>query len=154
MAKPAEDDKRYGPRLGPRVLGALIPDVVRPAFRKRSPAVARLAMDWPAVVGPALASVTAPKKLFQGTLSISASGPVAMELQHLSVQVMNRINLHLGDVRVTRLRFVQDFSPAGPAVPQPPRRLAGAASAEAVAPLPQGALRDALERLGRVVLAG
>jgi hypothetical protein len=139
--------------FGPRALGAVLPRVLRPAFRRRSPGVAHLAEDWPAVVGPALAAVTAPKKLFSGTLAIAASGPVALELQHLSGQLMERINRHLGRIAVTRLRFVQDFSPAllAPKVTPPPT--ADAAAARAVQNLPEGPLREALQRLGRVVLA-
>jgi hypothetical protein len=64
---------------------------------------------------------------------------------------MSRINTHLGRTAVTRLRFIQDLAPQA-AVPRPPPRLAMAAAESAVAALPRGDLRDALERLGRVVL--
>jgi len=156
MTKPAEDDKRHPDTRhpwGPRPLGAVLPDVVRPAFRRRSPAVAHLATDWAAVIGPALAVVTAPRRLFQGTLAISASGPIALELQHLSVQLMERINTYMGRVAVTRLRFTQDFAAAPPLTIQPPPRRVREAACAAVAGLPDGPLRDALERLGQAVLA-
>ncbi len=147
--------KQEGERhvFGPRALAAVLPAVVRAAFRGRSPAVAHLAEDWPSVVGPALAAVTAPKKLFSGTLSIAASGPIALELQHLSGQLMERINRHFGRIAVTRLRFVQDFAPAlAASLPVPPPT-ADMAAARAVQNLPDGPLRAALERLGRVALA-
>jgi hypothetical protein len=152
MTKPEQDDKRHP--YGPRALGAVLPDVMRPAFRKRSPAVAHLASDWPAVIGPALAAVTAPRRLFQGTLVIAASGPIALELQHLSVQLLERINTHLGRLAVTRLRFTQDFAAsAPPPAAAPPPRPAREAASRAVSALPEGPLRDALERLGQAVLA-
>lgn len=136
---------------GPRPVGALVPALVRPAFRRRAPATAQVLADWEAIIGPALAAVTTPRKLFSGTLVIGCAGPVAMELQHMAEPLMARINGHLGSIAVTRLRFVQDAPLARPA-PPPPRPQAIAAARRAVASLPEGRLRDALESLGRVVL--
>jgi hypothetical protein len=137
--------------FGPRPLGALIPPLVRPAFKKRTPATAQVLADWEAIMGPSIAAVTTPRKLFGGTLSIACVGPVAMELQHLAPTLIGRINAHMGAVVVSRLRFVQDLRP--PAPPKPQRRPATAAAHDAVATLPEGPLRDALESLGRMVLS-
>ena len=57
----------------------------------------------------------------------------------------------LAEYAVTRLRFIQDIAPPPLVPPLPPRR-AVAAAQKAVQSLPPGELRDALERLGRVVL--
>jgi hypothetical protein len=104
-------------------------------------------------MGPAIASVSVPRKLFAGTLAIACSGPLAIEMQHLAPQLIERINRHLGKIAVTRLRFVQDPPPARVA-PRPPRPAAVARARAAVAAMPEGELRDALEALGRAVLAG
>jgi hypothetical protein len=138
---------------GPRAVGALVPALVKPAFRKRAPATAQVLADWEAIVGPAIAAVSVPRKLFSGTLAIACSGPLALELQHLAPQLIERINRHLGRVAVTRLRFVQD-APAPRIAVRPPRPAAVARARAAVAGLPEGDLRDALEALGRAVLAG
>ena len=155
MAADEPDDKAQDVAnrhlYGPRPVGALLPALVRPAFRRRAPATAQVLADWEAIVGPALAAVTTPRKLFSGTLAIGCAGPVAMELQHLAVPLMARINGHLGRVAVTRLRFLQDVPPPRPTLP-PPRPQAIEAARRAVASLPEGQLRDALESLGRVVL--
>ena len=152
--KPPQDGKVEGRHVyGPRAVGALVPALVKPAFRKRAPATAQVLADWEAIVGPAIAAVSVPRKLFSGTLAIACSGPLAMELQHLAPQLIERINRHLGKVTVTRLRFVQDAPAARPA-PRPPRPAAVARARAAVAGLPDGELRDALEALGRAVLAG
>jgi hypothetical protein len=150
-ARPTELDNRYP--YGARAIGALVPGLVRPAFRKRSPAAAQLILDWETIVGPAISAVTVPRKLFSGTLSIVASGPIAMELQHLSGTLIERINSHLGRIAVTRLRFMQDVM-APPTLP--PRRLSqrdDASTSAAVAQVQPGPLRDALEELGRAVRA-
>ena len=83
------------------------------------------------------------------TLTIACAGPVALELQHLSAELMARVNGHLGRVAVTRLRFVQEVVAPRPA--PAPRR---AAVADSPVPLPgvaPGALYDALQALGRAV---
>jgi hypothetical protein len=143
-----EDDKRHV--YGPRALGAVVPAVVRPAFRRRAPATAQVLADWPAIVGPALAAVTVPRRLAGGTLTIGCAGPVALELQHLASTLIERINSQLGRPTVTQLRFVQQSMPAPPA-PPPPRP---AAALRRLDHLPEGPLREALERLGAAVLTG
>src|SRR3984957_12115298 len=150
MTSASGDDKGSRHVYGPRAVGALLPAVVRPAFRSRAPATAQVLADWEAIVGPAIAAVTTPKKLFSGTLAIGCSGPMAMELQHLSEQLIGRINAHMGKVAVTRLRFVQDAAPPTAARPVA-RPIAVQAAREAVAGVADQELRAALESLGRAV---
>jgi hypothetical protein len=109
---------------------------------------------WAGIVGPALADVTTPRRLSQGTMTIGCSGPVAMELQHLSTELVARINQYLGSQAVRRLRFVQTAVARTPARLRPrlPEGVEMAAS-EAVADLPDGPLRTALAALGRAVLS-
>ncbi|RAI57493.1 DUF721 domain-containing protein [Roseicella frigidaeris] len=137
---------------GPRPLGALIPALTRPAFRKRSPAGAQLMADWTEAVGPALAAVTTPHRFAAGTLTIACVGPVAMELTHLAPQLVARINAHLGRVLVERLRFIQQQPAAGQAARRaPPAAPLPAAVEQAVAAVPGEELRAALAKLGRGV---
>jgi hypothetical protein len=158
MAKHGDDPRFLG---GPRALGALVPRLTRPAFRRRSPAGALLMAEWAAVVGPAIAAVTEPRRLLAGTLTIACAGPVAMELQHLAPQLIARINGQLGRVAVERLRFVQ-AAPAGGARPgaAPGGAGAGGGGAAPVLPapvetalsaVPEGELRAALAKLARGV---
>jgi len=143
----AEDRRFLG---GPRALGSLLPGVTRPAFKRKSPAGALLMVDWPAVVGPALAAVTQPRRLAAGTLTIACSGPIAMELAHLAPQLIGRINAHLGRVAVEQLRFAQLAAPAAPptARPKPAARTQVPPRVAArLAEVPGEELRAALERL-------
>jgi hypothetical protein len=135
----------------PTPLAAILPGVTRPAFRRRSPAAARLLTEWTAVVGPAIAAVTTPRRLVAGSLTLACAGPVALELQHLSDGLIERINTHVGQKIVERIRFIQVAATAPPSLP-PPRR-ATSEAASRVAGLPPGPLRDALARLGAAVLA-
>ncbi len=131
---------------GPRPIGAVVPAVTRPAFRKRAPGSAQVMADWAQIVGPELSATTTPRRLTNGTLTLACAGPVALELQHLSDQVLARVNGHLGRKVVERLRFVQD--PTEPSKPAParPRRLSAPVE---VPGIPPGPLHDALAALGR-----
>lgn len=157
MAAAGKDGNRGAHRdrmfHGPRALGRLLPAITRPAFRKQPPASAQIAMDWAELVGPALAARTHPRRLSGATLTIGCDGPMALELQHLAPELLARLNGRLGRVAVERLRFVQlppAMPPPAAATPPPP---AEAEARRAVAALEAGPLRDALESLGRRVLA-
>ena len=138
-----------GRNRGPRALGSLLPRLTRPAFRRRGTATIQLAADWPAVVGPEIATLGAPVRLNRGTLTIAATGPGAMELNMLAPLVMERVNAHLGRAAVTRLGFVQQAP--RPDAPAPRRAPPAAALPDTAAArldsLPEGELRDALSRL-------
>ena len=151
MAK--DDDARRFPGA-PLPLGALIPSITRPAFRKKSPAGAQILADWAQIVGPALAAATSPLRLTSGTLTLACSGPVAMELQHLAPELIGRINGQLGRAVVERLRFVQQAPAGSPraAAPRPaPAAPVPASVQDRLAALPEGELRQALENLARGV---
>lgn len=141
---------------GPRPLSALVPGLTRPAFKRRAPAATQVLTDWAAIVGPALADVTAPRRFQGGTLAIACSGAIALELQHLSGELIARINTALGRATVERLRFVQEPL-AGRAAAVPPPRAAPPAAIAAigarVADVPGDELRTALARLGEALAA-
>ena len=143
------------PVHGPRPIASLVPVVTRKAFSRASPGVAQLMEAWTAIVGPALAAVTAPRSLIQGSLTIGCSGPVAMELQHLSTELISRINQSIGGQSVRHLRCVQTLTMRGRALPSPrlPAATEAKAASDAVAHLPVGLLREALAALGCAVLA-
>jgi hypothetical protein len=143
---------------GARSLGALVPRLTRPAFRRRAPATAQVLVDWPAIVGPAIAAVATPRRLVSGTVTIACAGPIAMELQYLGGELVARINTHLGSQVVQGLRFVQTIAPHAPDTPAPPASAPPdprdlAETEAAVAGLPEGELRAALAALGGAVLA-
>ena len=134
---------------GPRPLALLLAPITRPAMRHRNAAAARIAADWEAIVGPALAAVTLPKRLSAGTLTLACAGPVALELQHQSQALIGRINSHFGRLLVDRLRFVQDATAAARPLAAPPRPPPTPVAID----MPDGPLRDALAALGGRIAA-
>ncbi|GBR16173.1 DUF721 domain-containing protein [Asaia spathodeae] len=140
-----------------RALGSILPQVTKPAFSKRAAPAIRLILDWAEIVGPALAAQTEPRRVSAGTLTIACTGPVALELQHLAPQLIERINTHCGPLRsgrdlrfddgsilVRKLRILQDPSivrpvtPAARPMPQP----------VSIPDMKEGDLKAVLARLG------
>lgn len=148
---------------GPRSLAASLPEAAKRTLRHHGFAEAGIVTDWPAIVGEALAAHSTPLRLgfprgkrLEGTLHVSVSGALALELQHLEPLVLERINGYFGYRAVGRLKLVHDGRkpPPPPAVRTPPAR-DGAAPPPALQPgiedIEDPALRQALERLGRAV---
>ena len=152
MAKDAASDNQdQGERRAYVTLGLaeLLPRLTRAAYKKRSPAGALLMSEWAMIVGPRLAEETQPKRLSGTTLTIACAGPMAMELQHLSGTLIERINVFAGRKLVERLRFVQE--PVAVRPPVVPRLVA---APEPIPDLPPGDLNDALARLRAAIRSG
>ncbi|GBR53803.1 hypothetical protein AA106555_1444 [Neokomagataea thailandica NBRC 106555] len=134
---------------GTKQIGAFVTQITQPAFKKKSPILIRLALNWEEFVGPYIAQQTEPRRLSAGTLTLACSGPVAMELQHQSVQLLERINASCG-LRgvhaIERIKLVQDHA-LRPVAPKTQRKLP-AVSVEGVE---NDELRTALEQLGAYV---
>ena len=143
-ARPPRKDEAPRRNYGSKPIGAVLPAVTRPAFRKHSPATAQLMADWPIIVGPALATTTVPRRFAAGTLTLGCAGPIALELQHLAGPLMERINGHLGRPLVQRLKFVQQTLNTE----QIQRPATRQTTQVEIPDFPDGPLRDALAALG------
>jgi hypothetical protein len=138
---------------GPRAVGSLLPAISRKVYRRHSPAAAQIILDWEIIVGPKVAAMTTPRRLDRGVLTLTCSGPTAMNLHYVGVELINRINTHCGGQPVQSLRFTQVASPRSDRArlaSTPPEAVREADAA--VAELPDSPLKDALASLGRVVI--
>jgi len=130
----------------------------RPVMREHGFALPAILTDWAAIVGPSLARDCAPERLSHGgTLTVRVAGPLALELQHRTPEILARLAGYFGHRAVHRLHIIQGPLPKPVVQPQrPPRPLAPgdvAAISRAAAPLTDTGLKEAIERLGRAVLA-
>jgi hypothetical protein len=149
-------------RGGMRAAGASLPAVTKGAVAKRGFAEARLLLDWATIVGDTMARHTLPERLARprgetgGVLHVRVAGAFALELQHLAPAVIERINAHFGHAAVTRLKLTQGLPTE---IVKPRRRIkplgaAGEAKlASTVERIGDPRLKEALARLGRVILA-
>ncbi len=110
-----------------RALGASIDKIVKPLLGTRGFGAASVVTQWPQVVGEALARETLPERIAypmgersEGTLHLRvANSALALELQHLEPQLIERINSHFGYRAVARIRLIQ--GPITRAAPQKPK---------------------------------
>ena len=121
---------------------------------------------WPEIVGEQLARVTEPIKLTKGragqggTLELRVVGPAAAFVQHQTTQILERVNLFLGEGAAEKLRISQGPIKVRMPRAQPARRRVerplDAAEDEALTRSVEGAaddrLKAALTRLGRNAL--
>ncbi len=126
--RPAAERRGRGFRALAQDLGRL----TAPLFAKRGLAAGALVTRWPEVVGPQLATFTIPERIIfargrreDGTLAVRVeNGALALELQHLAPQLIERVNGFFGYRAVERLKLTQGPLPAR----RTPRRPATAAT--------------------------
>ena len=162
---------------GARAIGAYIARALDPAARARGFATTALLSEWPAIAGADLAEFTMPDRVVwprrdqngreqsgagaavprgwkpEGAiLVLRVEGPRAIEVQHRSGQILERVNTYFGYRAIAEMRILQ--APVTRAAASPP----SLPPVEAVA-LPLSAdiedegLRAALSRLGAATRA-
>ena len=150
---------------GLRAIAATLPGATRRLRQRRGLAQSALFQDWPAIVGDVLATQCYPQRLVRGaagaggTLHLGVAGPLALELQHLAPQVIERINTYFGFAAVARLTLhqVAPMAPRQRDEPADTHPTPDSAAAQALdsrlRAVSDPELRAALDRLGRAVLA-
>lgn len=160
----AKTDNKTNKRAGGlRAIGAESSRATAPIRRKRGFFEASVFSDWRDIVGDDLASQCVPMRLVRGpegeggTLHVKATGPLALELQHLEPQVIERINSFYGYRAVAGLRLHQGpiSVPARPKPVKPAQAdAADLAQLDAnLAAVDDPELRRALRDFGESVLA-
>jgi len=145
-------------------VAAAAPGLGDKAMRRRGFTESRIVSDWPAIVGEVLALDTAPEKLVfargstgGGTLHLRVAGAAALEVQHQIPQIIERIDTVFGYAAVARIALKQGPLPKRresrrpklrPLAPQEESRIH-----ESVAGVGRSDLRQALEDLGKAVVA-
>jgi hypothetical protein len=161
MAAGNGTEKQSERRGGMRAIGRSLPRIAGKALGRHGLAEAGLVADWTAIVGDRLAEATLPVRLQfprgerrDGTLHVRVAGSLALELQHLSPQLLERINGYLGYRGVERLKIERGPLPrARQRLAEPEAEPYGDPSAEepAVAGVEDASLRRSLARLGRAI---
>ena len=145
-------------------LGSAVSKVAAPVLGRRGFGEAQVILEWPSVVGSALARDSLPVKLsfakgdrLDGTLHLRVAPGAALEIQHLEPLIIERINTFFGYRAVARLALRQGPLPQPAEPPAPAARPLGRAETAALEQGLEGVkdpdLRAALARLGRAVLA-
>jgi hypothetical protein len=147
----------------PRPLKDLLHKTLTDAFAKQGFASTELVTRWTEIVGTEIAAHSEPEKIQwprpydgrtqePGTLVLRVEGPAAIEIQHLSGVVLERVNRFFGWQAVGSLRLRQ--APLGRKAKKPlpsPDPEATARMAAELADIKDENLRDALARLGAAI---
>ncbi len=155
MSKPAKSH--------PRQLAELLRKTVGEAFAKRGFAATELVTRWADIVGTEIATHSEPERIHwrrpaegepsaPGTLILRVEGPTAVEIQHLSGIILERVNRYFGWQAVGGVRLRQ--APLGRKTRKALPALDPELTAQVAAGLTEIAdqkLRDALARLGAAV---
>ncbi len=114
---------------GPVAVGRFVAPIAGEALSKGGTIMAALLTEWPAIVGPALASFTAPSKLSKAApgqpnerpaanLLLKVEPARALEVQYMIPQLVERINQALGFRAIASIRLVQAPLRAAPSKPR------------------------------------
>ncbi len=143
--------------------GVAVAELTKPLHHKRGLASAGLINAWRQIIGADMATQCSPQKLVRGpdgvdgTLHLRVWGPLALELQHLTPQLIERINGYYGYRAVARLAFHQAPPPQARKNPaagrkQAPRKTAQPPDPGKLAALAAQAQTVADEDLGAALL--
>jgi hypothetical protein len=145
-------------------LSVLLNDVFSDAYAKQGFAARELVTRWGEIAGPEIAAHSEPLKMqwprpVEGqpqepaTLVLRVEGPMALEIQHSSDVILQRVNRFFGWSAVGKLALRQ--APLSrrdrPSRPRPPDPKAVAAVASTLSSVEDDALREALARLGAAI---
>ena len=158
MSKPA--------RSFPRPLAELTGSALSDALRTQGFASTEIIARWAEIAGPEIAAHSEPMKINwprqagsgdeppePATLMLRVEGPAAIEIQHLSAVILERVNRFFGWQAIGRIALRQaplrrQTPPAPPAPPDPAEQARIAAS---MAAIEDDDLRQALARLGAAI---
>jgi hypothetical protein len=144
-------------------LADLVGAAIDPVLARQGFGESNIVLFWEEIVGERLAAMSEPLCLrwpprgnaqfdhAPATLVVRVQGGYALELQHMTGLVIERVNAHLGFACVGRIAIKQgplERRPDGKAPRRPPPPEAVAAAEACVAGIQDEALRQALSRLG------
>lgn len=143
-----------------RSIGTWARQLTKPVFKARGFRDINILAHWSAIIGEALAAVSYPERLVHrgragGVLTICVEGAMAIEIQHLAPQIIERINTYFGGEVVQRIRITQTLSQdtPSPGAPAPPSQIAIDAARTHLADMDDSPLKEALLSLGARIYA-
>ncbi len=107
------DDRPPAPDPGGLPVGDLVADVLRGMKLSAHAQVARIAADWPELVGPQLAANTQPAHLENKLLTVFVSHPAWLfELRGApAAEILSRLQARYGKTEIQNIRWAIDPNP-------------------------------------------
>jgi hypothetical protein len=151
------------PRGFPRPLSELLGATLGDALKAQGFASTEIISRWPDIVGPEIAAHSEPLKINwpraaaedareTATLVLRVEGPAALEIQHLSAVILERVNRFFGWQAIGRIALRQaPLRHRKRPEPVPPDPTIAARIAETLPDVKDEELRQALARLGAAI---
>lgn len=150
-------------RTYPKPLADLVAACVTDVFQRQGFTSCEIVTHWDDIVGPEIAALAEPIRMqwvrsrdpdesSPATLVLRVEGPAALEIQHMSTVIVERVNRYLGWQAVGRLALRQ--APLARRRKSPRPRIddgAAAAIAARMTGITDEGLRTALGRLGAAI---
>jgi hypothetical protein len=137
-----------------RSVGSVLNRIIAPTMRRRGFREVDILAHWPMIVGPQLAAMSCPERISRRgegvVLTVRVEGAMALEVQHMSPLILERINQHYGSGAITKLNIIQGPLPLKPMKQhsRPPDVTELAEAEKSLGDIPEGRLKVALARLG------
>ncbi len=152
------------PRGYVRPLPDLAATLLADSFRRQGFNSSELVVRWATIVGDDVAAYAEPLKIQwqkvpdgqtppPGTLVLRVAGPAALEIQHMSHVILERVNRYFGFAAIAKIS-IRQAPLRRAAAPAPIRRVDPQAVQSIAETLPDStdpALKDALARLGAAI---
>jgi hypothetical protein len=149
-------------KSAPRPLSELLYKTLGEVLARQGFASSELVTHWREIVGPEIADHCQPEKIQwarvstqtpePGKLVLRVEGPVALEIQHLSNVIMERVNCFFGWQAVTAVRLRQaPLRRLARTIPDAPRPEQIDQIKASLGDIKNEDLRDALARLGAAI---
>ena len=152
-----------------RPLGEVARSYLAETFARQGFASTEIIARWAEIAGPEIAAHSEPMKINwprqsddgadqpePATLMLRVEGPAAIEIQHLSAVILERVNRFFGWPAIGRIALRQAplMRRRAPTAPPPPDAEAVQAETKRLSGIADEDLRDALARLGAAVKRG
>jgi hypothetical protein len=146
----------------PRPLSELLGATLGDALKAQGFASTEIISRWPDIVGPEIAAHSEPLKINwprsaegapePATLVLRVEGPTALEIQHLSAVILERVNRFFGWQAIGRIALRQaPLRRRERVTPPAPDPAVAARIAEALPDIEDDDLRQAIARLGAAI---
>lgn len=152
------------PRGYPRPLSDLLSATLTDVLKAQGFASAEILSRWADIVGREVAAISEPLKINwprpvgddppePATLVLRVEGPAALEIQHMSAVILERVNRFFGWQAIGRIALRQAplRRPAAKKRPAPADPAAAARIADALPDIKDDDLRNAIGRLGAAI---
>jgi hypothetical protein len=148
----------------PRTLATILPALTGKTLGRRGLAFGGLLAEWPSIVGQRLADRTTPYRIAfppgrreDAVLHLRVASSVALDIQHLEPQLIERLNSFFGYNAIARLKLIHAM-PLRTIHPPPRPRPLSPTQAEAIdhaaRTIADPGLSEALARFGRAIATG